>query len=87
MKTDPEKLSGVGKSLKEVGPYLGIGVQLAATIVLMVLIGNWLDKKFEQKFIFTLIFGLLGIFSGMYNLLKTLNYLEKKKKDSENAEK
>lgn len=86
MKTDPEKLSGIGKSLKEVGPYLGIGVQLAATVVLMVLIGNWLDKKFEQKFIFTLIFGFLGIFSGMYNLIKTLTYLEKKKKDSGNAE-
>ncbi|AFH48478.1 Hypothetical protein IALB_0766 [Ignavibacterium album JCM 16511] len=87
MKTDPEKLSGFGKSLKEVGPYLGIGVQLAATIVLMALIGNWLDKKFGQKFIFTLIFSLLGIFSGMYNLLKTLNYLEKRKKESDDAEK
>lgn len=86
MKTDPEKLSGIGKSLKEVGPYLGIGVQLAATIVLMVLIGNWLDKKFNQNFIFTLIFGLLGIFSGMYNLIRTLNYLEKKRKESEDAE-
>lgn len=86
MKTDPEKLSGIGKSFKEVAPYLGIGVQLAATIVLMVLIGNWLDKKFGQKFIFTLIFGLLGIFSGMYNLLKTLNYLEKKKKNSDDEE-
>ncbi len=87
MKTDPEKLSGVSKSLKEVGPYLGIGVQLAATIVLMVLIGSWLDKKFGQKFLFTLIFGILGIVSGMYNLLKTITYLEKRKKNSENAEK
>lgn len=87
MKTNPENLSGLGKSLKEVGPYLGIGVQLAATIVLMVLIGNWLDKKFEHKFLFTLIFGVLGIISGMYNLLKSLSYLERKKKESENGEK
>lgn len=84
MKKDPEDLSGIGKSLREVGPYLGIGVQLAATIVLMVLVGSWLDKKVGHKYLFTLIFGVLGIISGMYNLLKSLSFLEKKKKESEN---
>lgn len=41
----PEDTSGFAKSLRDVGPYLGLGLQLAATIVLMVLLGSWLDKS------------------------------------------
>ena len=77
----PEDTSGFAKSLRDVGPYLGLGLQLAATIVLMVLLGSWLDKKFNLNYILTLIFGLLGIGVGMYNLIKTVNDLEKRVKD------
>ncbi|MFZ1519144.1 MAG: AtpZ/AtpI family protein [Ignavibacteriaceae bacterium] len=77
----PEDTSGFAKSLRDVGPYLGLGLQLAATIVLMVLLGGWLDKKFNLNYILTLIFGLLGIGVGMYNLIKTVNDLEKRDKD------
>ncbi len=77
----PEDTSGFAKSLRDVGPYLGLGLQLAATIVLMVLLGSWLDKKFNLNYILTLIFGLLGIGVGMYNLIKTVNDLEKRDKD------
>ena len=77
----PEDTSGIAKSLRDVGPYLGLGLQLAATIVLMVLLGSWLDKKFNLNYILTLIFGLLGIGVGMYNLIKTVNDLEKRDKD------
>jgi len=47
----------------------------------MVLLGSWLDKKFNLNYILTLIFGLLGIGVGMYNLIKTVNDLEKRDKD------
>mgnify|MGYP006904089416 CR=1 FL=1 len=47
MKTDPEKLSGIGKSLKEVGPYLGTGVQLAATIV----VTGWIKNSNRNLFL------------------------------------
>jgi len=79
-------LNDLNQTFKEVGPYLGIGVQLAATIILMVILGQWLDEKFEKKYLFTIIFAFWGIISGMYNLLRTLNYLEKRKKNKDNAQ-
>ena len=42
MAQKPEDNSGFAKSLRDVGPYLGLGLQLAATIVLMVLLGSCL---------------------------------------------
>ena len=76
----PEDDSGIAKSLRDVGPYLGLGLQLAVTIVAFVLIGSWFDKKFSQNYIFTLIAGLLGIGIGLYNLIRTVTYLEKRSK-------
>jgi F0F1-type ATP synthase assembly protein I len=78
--SEPKKDSGFINSFRDVGPYLGLGLQLAVTIVVMVFIGDWLDSKFNQKYIFTLICGFLGIGIGMYNLIKTVNELEKKNK-------
>jgi F0F1-type ATP synthase assembly protein I len=72
--------SGVAKSLRDVGPYLGLGLQLAVTIVAFVLIGSWLDNKFYQNYIFTLIAGVLGIGIGLYNLIRTVTFLEKRTK-------
>lgn len=86
MALKPEDNSGIAKSLRDVGPYLGLGLQLAATIVVFVLIGSWLDKKYSQNYIFTLISGVLGIGIGLYNLIKTLAYLEKRNK-TENEKK
>jgi F0F1-type ATP synthase assembly protein I len=86
MAPKPEDDSGIAKSLRDVGPYLGLGLQLAATIVVFVLVGSWLDTKYSQKYIFTLISGLLGIGIGLYNLIKTLAYLEKRNK-TENEKK
>ncbi len=54
MDLKPEDDSGIAKSLRDVGPYLGLGLQLAVTIVAMVLLGSWLDKKFNLRIIFLL---------------------------------
>ena len=80
MAIKPGDDSGVAKSLRDVGPYLGLGLQLAVTIVVSVLIGSWLDKKFSQNFVFTLIAGIFGIAIGLYNLIRTVTYLEKRSK-------
>jgi len=84
MKNKNDNLNELGKTFKEVGPYLSIGVQLAATIILMVLIGSWLDDRYDKDYLFTIIFAILGILSGMYNLFRTLNNLEKRKKIKNN---
>lgn len=80
MSSKPTKDSGFSNSLRDAGPYLGLGLQLAVTIVAMVYLGDWLDSKLGYHYIFTLIFGFLGIGAGMYNLIKTVNDLEKKNK-------
>lgn len=79
----PDENSGFAKSVREVGPYLGLGLQLAVTIVTMVLLGSWLDKKFDSGYVFTLIGGIVGISAGIYNLVKTVNDLEKRSKNAQ----
>jgi len=78
----PEDNSGFAKSLRDVGPYLGLGLQLAVTIVAMVLFGSWLDKKLQSGYLLTLIGGIVGISVGIFNLIKTVNDLEKRDKDA-----
>lgn len=79
MKIDPDKYGNLNKTLSEAAPYMGLGLQLAATIVIMILIGDWLDSKFQLKYVFTLIFAIIGISAGMYNLIRTINIIEKRK--------
>lgn len=76
------KQAKILETYKDVGPYLGLGTQLAATIVLMFFLGRWLDSKFETEPILTIAFSFFGGFAGIYNFIKTvLNMNEKKKKD------
>ncbi len=84
MNGDKSPLNDLNQTFKEVGPYLGIGVQLAATIILMVILGQWLDQKFEKNYLFTIIFAVVGVASGMYNLIRTLSFLEKRKRRIDN---
>jgi ATP synthase protein I len=65
-KNDSEK----DKILKEVTPYLGLGLQLAITVAAMSLLGVWLDGKFDTNPILTISLSFIGIFAGMYNFIK-----------------
>ena len=66
------------KTYRDVGPYLGLGTQLAATMVLMVFLGRWLDEKFELSPILTIGFAFIGGFAGIYNFIKSVLNLNKK---------
>ena len=72
MKTNPNKLKNVNKIYREVGPYLGLGMQLAITVTVMVFVGIWLDEKFDLSPVFTIVFASLGIFAGLYNFIKSV---------------
>ncbi len=72
-------------SFKEVGPYLGLGTQLAATIVLMFFLGRWLDSQFKTFPVLQILFSFLGGFAGIYNFIKTVLQLNKKKKDAKKS--
>ncbi len=70
----------IHESIRGLAPYLGLGTQLAATMVLMFFVGWWLDEKFESLPLFTLVFSLLGAGAGLYNFIKTVLELNKKNK-------
>jgi F0F1-type ATP synthase assembly protein I len=72
MKIKPDKLKNVNKIYQEVGPYLGLGMQLAITVTVMVFLGIWLDEKFNLSPILTVVFSMLGVFAGMYNFIKSV---------------
>ncbi len=71
----------IAKAYQQAGPYLGLGVQLAATIILMLYIGFLLDKKYDMYPVFTILFSLLGGGAGIYNMIKTTLSLNKKKSE------
>ena len=70
----------LASTYREIGPYLGLGTQLAAFIILMFFLGRWLDEKFELTPILTIIFSILGGFGGIYNVINATIKLNKKKK-------
>ena len=68
----------ITKTYKDIGPYIGLGTQLAATIILMFFLGKWLDEKFELSPVLTISFSFFGGFAGIYNVIKTALNINKK---------
>lgn len=77
MNEEEQKYSKFTKYYKDVGPYLGTGVQLAATVVIMFFLGRWIDGKAGTDPLFTLVFAIIGIAAGLYNFIKTVLFLSK----------
>ncbi len=64
----------------EVAPYMNLSWQMLITIGLFILLGWWLDGKFETKPILILVGAFLGIALAFYNFFRTISELEKKEK-------
>ena len=75
----------ITNTYKQVGPYLGLGTQLAASIILMFFAGKWLDEKLEIFPILTIRFSALGGFAGIYNFIKSVLNLNQKEKDEKHS--
>ena len=72
MKNENNEDEGLSKVYKEIGPYVGLGLQLAITVGVMTFIGIWLDGEFETTPVLTVIFAFLGVGLGMYSFIKTV---------------
>jgi len=72
MKLEPDKLKGTSNFYKEVGPYIGLGLQLAVTVTAMVFLGIWLDDQFETQPILTIVLAFFGVFAGLYTFIKSV---------------
>ena len=70
MKLDPDNLKGTSKIYKDIGPYIGLAMQLAVTVTLMVFLGVWIDGAVNTKPVLTIIFSFLGVFAGLYTFIK-----------------
>lgn len=60
------------KKFQDLGNYLGLGLQLAVTVVVMVFLGIWLDEKFVTGPWLTVFCSFLGIFAALYSFIKTV---------------
>jgi ATP synthase protein I len=65
MKDDDQR----GEAIRQLGPLLGMGTMLAASITLGVLGGYWADGKLGTKPWLTLGGLLLGLAVGVYNFV------------------
>jgi len=63
---------GINKTYRELAPYMGLGIQLALTVAVMVFLGIWLDKKLETSPYLTIAGSFIGVFAGLYNFIKTV---------------
>jgi len=66
------------KVLKELSPYLTLGIEFAFSVLLFVLLGRWLDEKFDTDPSFTIFFILFSVVGGFIRLFVKINYLGKK---------
>jgi positive regulator of sigma E activity len=53
--------------------YAGLGVQLAVSLLVFVLVGQWADRKLGTGGILTIVAAFLGFGGTMYLLIRSLN--------------
>jgi len=80
---EENQFNKISKSYSEIGPYLGLGTQLAASVIVMAFLGNWLDTNFNTKPYMLLVCSVLGSFAGIYNFIKSVTNLNQKKKNAQ----
>ena len=78
MKTDPDNLKSIGKVYREIAPYIGLGMQLAVTVTIMVFIGIWLDDYFNSSPLLIIVCSFFGVFAAMYSFIKSVIKSDKK---------
>lgn len=60
------------QKIGDIGNYLGLGLQLALTVGVMVFLGVWLDGKFNTNPWLTVGCSILGIFAALFSFIKTV---------------
>lgn len=67
-------------SLRDAGPLLGLGMQMALTMALFAGGGFWLDRKLGTQPWLTLAGAVIGVATLFYYLFRLLRDLEKRKR-------
>lgn len=80
------KQSGLTQTYRQVGPYLSLGIEFVASILLCLFAGRWLDSKLGTAPMLILIGVFVGASVGFYNFFRVILRLqeaEKRKVDRE----
>jgi ATP synthase protein I len=79
--------TSLARTYRDVAPYLGLGIQLAATIVVCFFLGRWLDQVLNTAPWLTILGAFTGAAGGLYNFLRTVIRLGMKEKEKQRLEK
>jgi F0F1-type ATP synthase assembly protein I len=77
---EDEMFPGLRGTSREIGPYLTLGIQLAAAVVFFFLVGWWLDTKFGTNPVLKIVGLTLGFVGGMIKFLRSAFEMGKKDK-------
>ncbi len=76
---EKERFLGV---YRQYGPYLTLGLQLAAAVVVFLLAGIWADAKAGTSPLFTLLGLFLGSLGGFIKFFRTVSQLNRNDRSS-----
>ncbi|WP_196885648.1 AtpZ/AtpI family protein [Aureivirga sp. CE67] len=72
------------KQLNNYIRFSAMGLQMGVTIAAGAIFGQWLDKKYPNSYqIYTVIFSLLAVFASIYNIVRQVLKISKKKDEEE----
>ena len=74
---EKSNLNKKNHSPKNVNVGIRVSIDLISTIIVSILIGLGIDKIFSTHPIFFIIFLLLGVITGFYNIIRVMNKLNK----------
>ena len=69
---------GLGKVYRDIAPYLTLGFQLAAAVVLFFLLGWWLDTRYGTSPVLKLVGLVVGTVGGMIKFFRSAAELSRK---------
>ena len=77
---------GLAEAYRKAGPYMGLGIEIAATVILCFVGGRWLDGKLETTPILALAGLMVGIGAATFHLLRAVNRLADRVREAEDHE-
>jgi F0F1-type ATP synthase assembly protein I len=78
---DEHKPFGLSEGYRRAGPYMGLGIEFAVTIILCFVLGRWADVKFGFTPYLSIGCLFLGMTAAFVNLMRTVNRLQNREED------
>jgi F0F1-type ATP synthase assembly protein I len=79
-KTDEpgNRQTGFLEAYREFAPYLTLGFQLAAAVIILFFIGDWLDARYHTSPLFSLIGVAIGTVGGLIKFIRSVIQVRKR---------